>query len=90
MKIELLLNSAPIKQTYCKGGERRAAGRELYIGGKKTDLESDLKKVSLINRNKFAGLEQAQGESQHLSQSQQPKHFKSFETKSLFFTENYK
>ena len=33
MKIELLLNSAPIKQTYCKGGERRAAGRELYIGG---------------------------------------------------------
>ena len=40
------------------------------------DLESDLKKVSLINRNKFAGLEKAQRKSQDLSQPQQPKHFR--------------
>ncbi len=40
------------------------------------DLESDLKKVSLINRNKFAGLEKAQGKSRDLSQPQQPKHFR--------------
>ena len=73
MKIELLLNSAPIKQTYWKG--RGEAGRELYIGGKKMDLESDLKKVSLINRNKFAGPEQAR-ETQRISQSQQPKHLR--------------
>ena len=32
MKIELLLNSAPIKQTYCKG-RGKASGGELYIGG---------------------------------------------------------
>lgn len=79
MKIELLLNSAPIKQTYWKG--RGEAGRELYIGGKKMDLESDLKKVSLINRNKFAGLEKAQGKSRDLSQPQQPKHFRVFRQK---------
>ena len=40
------------------------------------DLESDLKKVSLINRNKFVGLEKAQGKSRDLSQPQQPKHFR--------------
>ena len=31
------------------------------------DLESDLKKVSLINRNKFAGPEPAQENSEDLS-----------------------
>ena len=53
------------------------------------DLESDLKKVSLINRNKFAGPEQAPGNSQDLSVSA-TQTLESFETKSLFFTENYK
>ena len=89
MKIELLLNSAPIKQTYWKGWGEASGGRELYIGGEKMDLESDLKKVSLINRNKFAGPEQARGNSQDLSVSA-TQTLESFETKSLFFTENYK
>ena len=40
------------------------------------DLESDLKKVSLINRNKFARTEQSQGESRDLTRPQQPKHFR--------------
>ena len=53
------------------------------------DLESDLKKVSLINRNKFAGPEQAPGNSEDLSVSA-TQTLESFETKSLFFTENYK
>ena len=70
-------------------GERQGAGRELYIGGEKMDLESDLKKVSLINRNKFAGPEQAPGNSEDLSVSA-TQTLESFETKSLFFTENYK